>query len=514
MNVGSTACASSGKATAWDQIDWPRCERRVRRLQARIVKATQAGRWGKVKALQRLLTCSFSGKALAVKRVTDNQGKRTSGVDRVIWSRPASKHKAIGTLRRCGYQPQPLRRVYIPKATGKLRPLGIPTMKDRAMQALHLLALAPVAETTGDDNSYGFRPERSTADAIEQCFRALSGKDSATWVLEGDIRGCFDNISHEWMLRHVPMDKGVLRKWLKAGFVENRVLFPTEAGTPQGGIISPTLANLTLDGLEHLLKERFPTRNPPKQMPNSKVHLVRYADDFIITGRSKELLENEVKPLVEQFLRDRGLQLSPEKTCITPIAQGFDFLGQHLRKLGGKLLIQPSRKNMHNFLGKVRQLIHRNCGLSQTDLIRLLNPIIRGWANYHRHVVAKRWFKKVEWVLWHCLWRWAKRRHPGKGHRWRVQRYWHTIGDKQVFAVDTGERTPSGEPRWLKLVQPTEIRIRRHVKIRSAANPFAPSWFAYFENRAFYKRLGIHRREAGLGPSRGLAPSSRGFATA
>jgi RNA-directed DNA polymerase len=168
MNVDHSACASSGKATAWDQIDWLKCERQVRRLQARIVKATQEGGWNKVKALQRLLTCSFSGKALAVKRVTDNQGKRTSGVDGVIWRTPASKHKAIGTLRRCGYQPQPLRRVHIPKANGKLRPLGIRTRKDGAMQGLYLLALAPIAETTGDRNSYGFRPGRSTADAIGQ----------------------------------------------------------------------------------------------------------------------------------------------------------------------------------------------------------------------------------------------------------------------------------------------------------------------------------------------------------
>ena len=173
MNAGKTACASSGKATAWDQIDWPECARQVRRLQARIVKATQASRWNKVKTLQRLLTCSFSGKALAVKRVTDNKGKRTPGVDRVIWSSPASKHKAIGTLRRRGYQPQPLRRVYIPKANKKLRPLGIPTMKCRAMHALHLLALEPIAETTGDRNSYGFRPGRSTADAIGQSFLML-----------------------------------------------------------------------------------------------------------------------------------------------------------------------------------------------------------------------------------------------------------------------------------------------------------------------------------------------------
>ena len=259
-------------ANAWEQIDWSQCERQVSRLQARIVKATQEKRWGKVKALQRLLTCSFSGKALAVKRVTDNQGKRTPGVDGKIWSTPASKHKAMGSLRRRGYQPQPLRRVHIPKANGKLRPLGIPTMTDRAMQALHLLALLPVAETTADKNSYGFRPGRSTADAIGQCFLMLRGGSNsmAEWVLEGDIRGCFDNITHEWMLRHVPTDKAVLQKWLKAGFMENRTLFPTEAGTPQGGIISPTLANLTLDGLETLLKQRFPVKRVERSASQSK----------------------------------------------------------------------------------------------------------------------------------------------------------------------------------------------------------------------------------------------------
>jgi RNA-directed DNA polymerase len=192
-------------------------------------------------------------------------------------------------------------------------------MKDRSMQALYLLALLPIAETTADPNSYGFRPERSTADAIEQCFCALANRHSAQWVLEGDIRGCFDNISHAWMLDHIPTDKEVLQKWLKAGFIENRTLFPTEAGTPQGGIISPTLANLTLDGLERLLKETFRIRQAHGKVHNPKVNFVRYADDFIITGSSKELLENEVKPLVERFMLERGLQLSPEKTCITHI---------------------------------------------------------------------------------------------------------------------------------------------------------------------------------------------------
>ena len=494
MSATQAACASSGKASNWEQINWTQCERKVRRLQARIVKATREGRWNKVKALQRLLTCSFSGKALAVKRVTDNRGRHTPGVDKVRWRTPASKHKAIGTLRRRGYQPQPLRRVCIPKANGKTRPLGIPTMKDRAMQALHLLALLPVAETTADKGSHGFRPGRSTADAISQCFHMLCRKDTATWVLEGDIRGCFDHISHEWMLRHAPTDKQVLRLWLKAGFVENRTLFPTEAGTPQGGIISPTLANLTLDGLERRLKEEF----PPDQLPRPKVNLIRYADDFIITGSTKELLENEVKPLVEQFLSDRGLQLSPEKTCVTHIETGFDFLGQNLRKFGDKMLIQPSKKNTHALLEKVRQTIRRQRGVSQTDLIRQLNPVLRGWAFYHRHVAAKRTYKKVEWAVWHSLLRWGKHRHNNKGSRWVMQKYWHHINGRNEFAVDTGQRTSDGKIIWLKLYKTTDTSIRRHPKIRGEANPFDPSWNAYFEDRAFFKRFGIHRKEAGL----------------
>jgi RNA-directed DNA polymerase len=336
MNMAQSVCASSDPAAQWEQIEWSRCEQKVRRLQARIVKATQEGRHNKVKALQWLLTHSFSGRALAVKRVTHNKGKNTPGVDGAIWSKPASRYKAIDTLRRRGYQPQPLPRVYIPKANGKQRPLGIPTMKDRATQTLYLLALLPVAETMGDLNSYGFRPGRSTADAIEQCFNVVGMRNSAQWVLEGDIRGCFDNISHAWMLNHIPTDKEVLRKWLKAGFMEDRKLFATEAGTPQGGIISPTLANLTLDGLEQLLKQTFRNKKVGGMQHNPKVNFVRYADDFIITGSSKDLLENEVKPLVERFLLERGLQLSPEKTCITHIEDGFDFLGRTCDDMAGR----------------------------------------------------------------------------------------------------------------------------------------------------------------------------------
>lgn len=258
MTATLIAGAASHDEVNWHAIHWQKVHQDVRRLQARIVKAEQAGKRGKVKALQRLLTHSFSGKALAVRRVTENQGKRTAGVDGALWDTPAKKATAIQMLRRRGYQPQPLRRIYIPKRNGKTRPLGIPTMLDRAMQALHLLALDPIAECHADPNSYGFRRERSTADAMEQCHTVLSNRGGAQWVFEGDIKACFDRISHAWLLAHVPMDKTILHQWLKAGFMERHVLHPTEAGTPQGGICSPVLANLALDGLETKLREKYP----------------------------------------------------------------------------------------------------------------------------------------------------------------------------------------------------------------------------------------------------------------
>ena len=327
--------ALSGQTVAWHTIDWYAVHRTVRRLQARMVQAVQAGRWGKVRALQHLLTHSFSGKALAVRRVTENDGKKTPGVDGIIWDTPTKTARAIEELRQHGYRAQPLRRTYIPKnsSANRWRPLSIPTMYDRAMQALYLLALDPIAETLGDPNSYGFRTERSTADAMEQCFNVLAQKHSAPWILEGDIRACFDGISHEWLVAHIPMDRAILHQWLKAGVVDKHVLSPTEAGVPQGGICSPVLANLALDGLERVVKAYASL--PTRQGQGAKVNLVRWADDFIITGSSYELLEQEIKPLVEQFLHERGLELSPEKTRITHIEDGFDFLGHQVRKYAG-----------------------------------------------------------------------------------------------------------------------------------------------------------------------------------
>src|SRR5258707_4765538 len=334
-------------------------ERNVRRLQTRIAQATQAGKWCKVKALQSLLNHSFSGKALAVRRVTENTGKRTPGVDGETWKTPEQKTTALYTLQQRGYHPQPLRRIYIPKSNGAQRPLSIPTMRDRAMQALYLLALDPVAETTADPNSYGFRTARSAADAIEACFIALCRKDRAEWILEGDIRSCFDKISHPWLLTHIPLEKAMLKKWLKAGYLENRYFHPTEEGTPQGGIISPAVANMTLDGLERLLASHFSKTS--RAGKRAKVNLIRYADDFCVTGSSQELLEQQVKPLIEQFLQERGLELSAEKTVVTHIEQGFDFLGQTVRKYRRgkhpKFFITQSKKNVKTVLRKIRKRI-------------------------------------------------------------------------------------------------------------------------------------------------------------
>ncbi|MGH9625171.1 MAG: group II intron reverse transcriptase/maturase, partial [Bryobacteraceae bacterium] len=427
MKSTSVDSAASPGMCAWDQIDWPAVHRRVRGLQTRIAKATRDRDWRRVKALQRFLVNSFSAKVLAVKRVTENDGKRTPGVDGEIWSTSEAKWQAIQRLSSRGLRPQPLRRVYIPKrgSDTKMRPLGIPAMIDRAQQALHLQGLEPVAETQADPHSYGFRRNRGTQDAIARAFNLLAQKTSAPWIFEGDIKGCFDNFGHGWLESHVPMNRQVLSGWLKAGYVESGKLFPTEAGTPQGGIASPTIANIALDGLEAVLAERF--GRTPSAINRLRVRLVRYADDFIITGNSQELLEKEVKPCVEAFLAERGLQLSQEKTTITHISEGFDFLGQNVRKYGGKLLIKPSAKNVKAFLDRVRETIRANRSAKQESLIKLLNPMIRGWANYHRHVVAKRTYGAVDDHIWHMLWRWARRRHPNKPTDWVRQKYFRSL---------------------------------------------------------------------------------------
>lgn len=483
MTVMKVAGAASHGKPDWNQINWRKVRQTVRRLQVRIAKAVKEGRWGRVKALQRLLTTSFSGKALAVKRVTENHGKSTPGVDRIIWNSPGKKVRGISSLKRRGYRPQPLRRVFIPKANGKLRALGIPTMIDRAMQALHLFALLPIAETTADPNSYGFRPYRAARDAIGRCFLALKGKGTAEWVLDADISGCFDEISKDWLVANIPMDKAILQKWLNSGYMHDGKWFETRAGTPQGGIISPTLANMTLDGMEAVLQRHFGHKYRYRN-PDPKVFLVRYADDFVITGSSLEVLEI-AKALIVDFLAERGLSLSAEKTRVVRVEEGFDFLGWTARRTKGKLFITPARKNVAAFLRKIRTIIKAAPSMTHGELIDRLNPIIRGWATYHRNQVASRTFTKVDHAIWELLWQWACRRHPNKPRQWVKDKYFPRLGTRNwVFRAVTPDH--AGQTTIVRLFQAADLAIRRHVKIRADANPFDPIWDSYFAARRRY----------------------------
>lgn len=474
--MGKQMTASAGapidNATLWHRINWDQARCEVRRLQMRIAKAVQENRWNKVRALQHLLTGSFYAKAMAVKRVTSNKGKKTPGVDGVLWKGTRVKGQAIRSLRRRGYRPQPLRRIYIPKKNGKMRPLSIPTMKDRAMQALYKLALAPIAETTADRNSYGFREGRSCADAIAAAFNALNKPNSATWVLEGDITGCYDNISQEWMLANIPIDRDVLRKWLRAGYREGNCLYPSHKGTPQGGIISPTLANMTLDGLERIIREAVPRR--------SRVNFVRYADDFIITGKSRQILENQVKPAVEAFLADRGLSLSEEKTTITYIKDGFTFLGQTFRKHGRVLHIKPAKEGVLALIRKVGELIRTHVSAPMPILIKKLNQTLRGWGNYHRHVVASEAFGRIDTYVYEELWRMIQRRHSNKSKKWLAKKYWFASGRRWVFAIRTVAKRGK---RLYEVVRLHSLGIRRYIKVKADANPYLPEYARYFWRR-------------------------------
>lgn len=472
--------ASSHVPEEWSAIDWRKIQKNVRVMQHRLAKATLNGNWRRVKSLQRWLTHSFCAKVLAVKRVTENQGKRTPGVDRQLWDTPQLKFAAIASLGKSRYRPLPLRRVNIPKSNGKMRPLGIPTMRDRALQALHLLALDPVLETISDPNSYRFRKNRSTADAMSQIFIRLSRKGSAEWVLDADIEGFFDNINHDWMIDNVHMDKSILRKWLKSGVVEGKQLHATTAGTPQGGIISPALANWTLNGLEAALIAHLDAQWGVAKAKALKVGVIRYADDFVITGVSKEILENEIQPWVEDFLATRGLRLAKAKTKIVHIDEGFDFVGWNFRKYSGTLLIKPSKKNIKAFYEKLRNAISDNLGATQENLIRLLNPILRGWALYHSPVVAKQAFSRMESLLFWRLMRWAKRRHPMKSAEWIRKKYWRTIGNRNwVFACEVV--TAKGTKATMDLYSLAGTAIERHTKIKGAFNPYDPSWEMYGE---------------------------------
>ncbi len=486
-------CCASKTLTAdeeglWHQINWAVIERKVRTLQTRIVEAVKQGRWGKVKSLQWILTHSLSARLLAIRKITRNKGSATAGVDGQVWKTAPKKEQAIRHLTRKGYKAQPLRRVKIPKAKGKWRNLGIPTIRDRAMQSLHALALDPISESTADANSYGFRRYRSTHDAISRLFSLLAKPNAPKWILEGDIKGCFDHINHQWLLDNIPMDKRLLIQWLKAGYIENGQLFPTDAGTPQGGIISPILANMTLDGMNQAIDKALGIktwgRTPRKQRRVNNpqhLHLVRYADDFVVVADSQEVLENEVKPAIEAFLKQRGLELSASKTQISHIDQGFDFLGQNLRKYKGKLLIKPSKKSIQRILDKVKQIAKTYIGKPDSLMLYRINASLKGWAMYHRHVVSKTIFQKIDHQVFQILWKWSQRRHRNKPKKWLYQRYFKRDGrHKWSFHV------MDKKGNEIVIFKTSLVKIQRHIKIQDAANPYDGVDEMYFEKRHDY----------------------------
>jgi RNA-directed DNA polymerase len=473
MTVALATGAPSASFSDWTSIDWSVVYRHVYRLQVRIAKAVEQERWHKVAALSRILTRSYYAKLWAVRRVVTNKGKNTAGVDRIVWKTPKQKVNAVKALRQRGYRPLPLRRIYIPKSNGKQRPLGIPTMKDRAMQALYALALIPIAESQADANSYGFREKRSVADAIAQCFTCLAKKVSPQWVLEADIKACFDEIDHDWLIQHIHMDKRILRQWLKSGYLERDTFRPTEKGTPQGGIISPVIANMALNGLEAAVKTTVARRG-------ACINVIRYADDFIITGATPEVLMKDVKPVVKTFLGARGLHLSEEKTHLCHIEEGFDFLGFNVRKYNQKLLIKPSRDKVASFMARIRDYIKSNVSAPADQFLRGLNSRLRGFANFYRHVVSKKTYSEIDQQVYQLLRNWMLRRHRNKTLAWCKRKYIKRWGTRWQFTVST---VKSDKVKSIRLFQVADLPIIRHIKVRGKAHPYDPFYAEYFEQR-------------------------------
>jgi RNA-directed DNA polymerase len=478
--TSSTGASSTEPKDIWSTLEWPKFNKLVLRLQMRIAKAEREGRRGKVRALQRLLTHSFAAKSLAVRRVTSNTGNKTPGVDGETWRTSLQKTRGIFRLKRHGYKPQPLRRIYIPKKTGakELRPLSIPTMIDRAQQALYLLSLEPIVEEWADPNAYGFRLKRSAHDAIEQCFKALCRANSAPWILEGDIKSCFCRIDHNYLLEKIPMDKTILCKFLKSGFMENNQLYPTMAGAPQGGIISPALAVMALSGLEAKLRACTEYRRNKE-----KINMIAYADDFIVTAASKDLLEKKVMPILVQALDKVGLELSTTKTKITHIDDGFDFLGFNVRKYrNGKLLIKPSKAGIKRFLKVTKEIIRKGVAMPVDQMIHNLNNRLTGWVNYYRSSVSSKVFRKIDNTIFLNLMRWAYKRHARKGKQWIVKKYFTSVGgDHWRFYCKTKDKYGKGKLLYLK--NAADTKIRRHIKIKSDATPFNPLYKEYFKQR-------------------------------
>jgi RNA-directed DNA polymerase len=495
-----TASTRIPEITSWQDVPWPQVEANVHALQRRIYRAEQQGKRRVVKSLQRLLLRSTSARLLAVRRVTqDNQGKRTPGVDGLASLEPEERCQLVRTLS-LAEPARPVRRIWIPKpGTQEQRPLGIPTMYDRAAQALVKLALEPQWEARFEPNSYGFRPGRSCHDAIEAIFQAIRYKPK--YALDADIAKCFDRIGHQALLDKIdtfPLLRRVIKGWLKAGVMDGGDLFPTQAGTPQGGVLSPLLANIALHGLEEAVAAAFPKTS---RVTGSKERwspaVIRYADDFVVLHRDLSVVQR-CQEVITDWLKGMGLELKPGKTFITHTLEehegrvGFDFLGFTVRQfrvgkhhtahnghgqpLGFKTLIKPSKRKVKAHHDRLKDLTCTLQTAPQEVLIGRLNPVIRGWTTYYRSVVSRATFAKLDDRLYSRLRRWARRRHPHKPARWVVARYWRM-------------------PRWdfggtkAVLLKHAKARIVRHVKVQGVKSPYDGDWLYWASRWGHYPEV-------------------------
>jgi RNA-directed DNA polymerase len=485
MRAQTRLANGTEKQTNWNAIDWRKANRTVRNLRQRIFRATQEGNLNKVRSLQKLMLKSYSNRLVSVRRVAQvNAGKNTPGVDKLVIKTPAARGKMVDALARyCLWKAKPAKRVYIPKANNKLRPLGIPVVVDRCLQAMVKNALEPAWEARFEGSSYGFRPGRSCHDAIEKIYGLARPNKTKKWILDADIRGAFDNISHDYLLKAIGPVPGreLIKQWLKAGYIEQEMFHATERGTPQGGVASPLLANIALHGMEEAIGVKYDYRG---QLIGNRA-VVRYADDFVCFCETREDAER-VEGILTEWLKERGLTLSEEKTRIVHLTEGFDFLGFNIRhypapqtsRTGWKLLIKPSKEAVRDVQKKLKDQWDKAQGSNVPSVLAKLNPIIRGWANYFRTAVAKEIFSGLDRWMFYKVDRYTRRMHPKKSTDWRHRKYW---GRFQLDRLDPwvfGDKQTGGH-----LLKFSWFPIERHVLVKGTASPDDPRLQDYWTKR-------------------------------
>ena len=517
MNISKT---QNNLTVEWKDLNWRKLEKVTFKLQKRIFRASERGDVKAVRKLQKTLINSWSAKCIAVRRVTqDNQGKNTAGVDGIKSLTPKQRMNLVGRLKLTN-KVKPTRRVNIPKpGTTETRPLGIPTINDRALQALVKLALEPEWEAKFEPNSYGFRPGRSCHDAIGAIFDSI--KQKAKYVLDADIAKCFDRIDHKALISKIhtyPTLSRQIKTWLKAGYMDGKNLFHTEEGTPQGGVISPLLANIALHGMEERVKQYAETLKGEKTKNRQSLSLIRYADDFVIIHEDLNVIK-KCKEIITDWLSDMGLELKPSKTKLihtlnkTDGNVGFEFLGFHIQQhkvgnyrcanntngtpLGFNTLITPSKAKIKTHLVKIAEVIETHKTAPQAALISKLNPIIRGWSNYYSTVVSKETFSKVDALTYDKLRAWARKR--GKGNI-NKDKYWRTVGDRNwCFSTENG----------IELLTHASTPIVRHIKVKGEASPFDGNWIYWSKRRGEYPETPTRvskliKKQKGICPHCGL----------